>query len=58
MHSLLIAIVAAWVAASSARALAYDFFFNPIPSDSSGSGFILDTRGHSELEVRLGELPR
>jgi len=28
------------------RAIAYDFFFNPIPSDSSGSGFILDTRGH------------
>jgi len=28
------------------RAIAYDFFFNPIPSDSSGSGFILDTSGH------------
>src|SRR5438309_7238618 len=28
------------------RAIAYDFFFNPIPTDSSGSGFILDTRGH------------
>src|SRR5213592_1328047 len=28
------------------RALAYDFFFNPIPTDSSGSGFILDSRGH------------
>jgi S1-C subfamily serine protease len=28
------------------RAVAYDFFFNPIPSDSSGSGFILDTQGH------------
>src|SRR5436309_15592210 len=27
-------------------AIAYDFFFNPIPSDSSWSGFILDTRGH------------
>src|SRR2546425_258059 len=72
MRSTLLAIVAAWVAASSAwaltsdeensvaiyrrlnagvvnitnRAIAYDFFFNPIPSDSSGSGFILDTRGH------------
>jgi putative serine protease PepD len=28
------------------RAVAYDFFFNPVPSDSSGSGFILDTQGH------------
>ena len=28
------------------RAVAYDFFFNPIPSNSSGSGFILDTQGH------------
>src|SRR6266508_64506 len=28
------------------RAVAYDFFFNPIPSDSSGSGVILDTQGH------------
>src|SRR5712692_2075184 len=72
MRSTLLAIVAAWVAASSAwaltsdeensvaiyrrlnagvvnitnRAVAYDFFFNPIPSDSSGSGFILDTQGH------------
>ena len=27
-------------------AVAYDFFFNPIPSDSSGSGFILDSHGH------------
>ncbi len=72
MRSTLLAIAAAWVAASSAwaltsdeensvaiyrrlnagvvnitnRAIAYDFFFNAIPSDSSGSGFILDTRGH------------
>ncbi len=28
------------------RAVAYDFFFNPVPSDSSGSGFILDPQGH------------
>jgi S1-C subfamily serine protease len=28
------------------RAVAYDFFFNPIPSNSSGSGFILDSQGH------------
>src|SRR5437667_1884243 len=28
------------------RAIAYDFFFNPIPSDSSGSGFIFDSHGH------------
>ena len=27
------------------RAVAYDFFFNPIPSASSGSGFILDAQG-------------
>src|SRR5438132_12982638 len=72
MRSMLLAITAAWVAASSAwaltsdeensvaiyrrlnagvvnitnRAIAYDFFFNPIASDSSGSGFILDTRWH------------
>jgi S1-C subfamily serine protease len=48
------------------RAIAYDFFFNPIPSDSSGSGFILDTRGHiltnhhvvqgaQQLEVSLAD---
>jgi len=30
----------------TSRAVAYDFFFNPIPSDSSGSGFILDSQGH------------
>ena len=30
----------------TSRAVAYDFFFNPIPSDSSGSGFVLDTHGH------------
>jgi putative serine protease PepD len=30
----------------TSRAVSYDFFFNPIPSDSSGSGFVLDTRGH------------
>ncbi len=28
------------------RAVAYDFFSNPIPSNSSGSGFILDAQGH------------
>jgi S1-C subfamily serine protease len=28
------------------RAVAYDFFSNPIPSNSSGSGFILDSQGH------------
>jgi putative serine protease PepD len=28
------------------RAVAYDFFFNPIPSDSSGSGFVFDAQGH------------
>ena len=27
------------------RAVAYDFFFNPIPTDSSGSGFVLDSQG-------------
>ena len=30
----------------TSRAVAYDFFFNPIPSDSSGSGFVFDTHGH------------
>ncbi len=28
------------------RAVAYDFFLNPIPSDSAGSGFILDQQGN------------
>ena len=30
----------------TSRAVAYDFFFNPTPTDSSGSGFILDSHGH------------
>ena len=30
----------------TSRAVAYDFFFNPIPSDSSGSGFVFDSHGH------------
>jgi S1-C subfamily serine protease len=30
----------------TSRAVSYDFFFNPIPTDSSGSGVILDTQGH------------
>jgi S1-C subfamily serine protease len=28
------------------RAIAYDFFMNPIPQEGSGSGFIYDTEGH------------
>ncbi len=28
------------------RAVAYDFFSNPVPSASSGSGFILSAKGH------------
>jgi S1-C subfamily serine protease len=30
----------------TSRAVAYDFFFNPVPTDSSGSGVILDSLGH------------
>jgi S1-C subfamily serine protease len=30
----------------TSRAVSYDFFFNPVPTDSSGSGFILDQQGH------------
>src|SRR5437660_1584335 len=30
----------------TSRAVAYDFFFNPTPTDSSGSGVILDSHGH------------
>ena len=30
----------------TSRAVAYDFFLNPTPTDSSGSGFILDSHGH------------
>ena len=30
----------------TSRAVAYDFFLNPVPTDSSGSGFILDSHGH------------
>src|SRR5207247_2471168 len=30
----------------TSRAVAYDFFFNPVPTDSSGSGVILDSSGH------------
>ena len=30
----------------TSRAVSYDFFLNPVPTDSSGSGFILDSQGH------------
>ncbi len=30
----------------TSTAVGYDFFFNPVPQRGSGSGFIIDTRGH------------
>jgi putative serine protease PepD len=30
----------------TSRAVGYDFFFRPVPTDSSGSGVILDAHGH------------
>ena len=30
----------------TSRAVAYDFFLNPTPTDSSGSGVIFDSHGH------------
>ena len=30
----------------TSRSYAYDFFFNPVPQEGSGSGFIYDVQGH------------
>ena len=30
----------------ASRALAYDFFFNPVPQEGTGSGFLIDEQGH------------
>ncbi len=50
----------------TSRAIAYDFFMNPIPQEGSGSGFIYDAEGHivtnyhvvenaQELSVKLAD---
>jgi len=30
----------------ASRALAFDFFFNPVPQEGTGSGFLIDEQGH------------
>jgi S1-C subfamily serine protease len=30
----------------TSRAVAYDFFYGPVPQEGQGSGFIIDTQGH------------
>jgi DegP2 peptidase. Serine peptidase. MEROPS family S01B len=50
----------------TSRSVGYDFFFNPIPRQGSGSGFFYDTQGHivtnyhviadaDELQVTLAD---
>jgi S1-C subfamily serine protease len=51
------------------RAVQYDFFFNPVPIEGAGSGFVIDTEGHiltnyhvvqgaQTIEVTLGDQSR
>src|ERR1700758_5628763 len=51
------------------RTVEYDFFFNPVPVEGAGSGFLIDTDGHiltnyhvvqgaQTIEVTLGDLSR
>ncbi len=51
------------------RAVQYDFFYNPIPVEGAGSGFVIDTEGHiltnyhvvegaQTIEVTLGDQSR
>jgi S1-C subfamily serine protease len=51
------------------RAVQYDFFFNPVPVEGAGSGFLIDTAGHiltnyhvvegaQTIEVTLGDQSR
>src|SRR5271154_767852 len=51
------------------RTVEYDFFFNPVPVEGAGSGFVIDTDGHiltnfhvvqgaQTIEVTLGDLTR
>ncbi len=48
------------------RTIEYDFFFNPVPVEGAGSGFLIDAQGHiltnahvidnaEQIEVSLGE---
>lgn len=34
------------VASVTTRTMEYDFFFNPVPVEGAGSGFLIDTEGH------------
>ncbi|HEY0701747.1 MAG TPA: trypsin-like peptidase domain-containing protein [Candidatus Acidoferrales bacterium] len=51
------------------RTVEYDFFYNPVPVEGAGSGFVIDTDGHiltnyhvvqgaQTIEVTLGDLTR
>jgi S1-C subfamily serine protease len=51
------------------RTVEYDFFYNPVPVEGAGSGFLIDTDGHiltnyhviqgaQTIEVTLGDLTR
>lgn len=51
------------------RAVEYDFFFNPVPVEGAGSGFVIDEKGHiltnfhvvqgaQNIEVALGDQSR
>jgi putative serine protease PepD len=51
------------------RTVEYDFFFNPVPVEGAGSGFVIDTEGHiltnyhviqgaQTIEVTLGDRSR
>jgi S1-C subfamily serine protease len=51
------------------RTVEYDFFYNPVPVEGAGSGFVIDTEGHiltnyhvvqgaQIIEVTLGDLTR
>src|SRR5277367_2269320 len=51
------------------RTVQYDFFFNPVPVEGAGSGFVIDTEGHiltdnhviqgaQTIEVTLGDQSR
>src|ERR1700726_5274547 len=51
------------------RTVEYDFFYNPVPVEGAGSGFLIDTDGHiltnyhvvqgaQTIEVTLGDLSR
>src|SRR5271155_581340 len=37
------------------KTVEYDFFFNPVPVEGAGSGFLIDTDGHVLTKKSLGE---